>query len=367
MKVKDITSIMFFVILFFACSAEDEILNDISNNQTVADSKEIIFSLNVLDGYETKAISDEGKVDPSENEATISQCIVAVFDQISSERVGYKLVKSSDLERTAKGIYIAKNISVFVKKNGKYNVYVIANPIEENNFKICYDESSFLSATQILNKSLNAGNLIKYGKQEATVSVGANGGLSFNLSSSIPLNQLTSRIDFNSLKIGYKGEGLDKYGFKLKRVTLENAKNTSNINGNYKENSSSEYFFENLLDAVETRFDVNKTLMQNKSWGGDGNELAVFYTFENTSSSKVTTLVIDGYIVDDQKQEKPQTFRIPIGRENSSLEYGCVERGKWYSIKVTLTPSITVSKDVTFTLSYEVVWNDPKEIELPSF
>lgn len=100
MKLKNILSIFCFLFVAVACSSEDDMMNDV--DLEVKSASEVYASLNVSLGtgnIPTKAVQNAGTEKPTDNESSVNNCYLAVFDADTKELLASRLyegLESSD-------------------------------------------------------------------------------------------------------------------------------------------------------------------------------------------------------------------------------------------------------------------------------
>lgn len=227
---------------FSSCSSEEVI--DIPENGEAT----LSISLSVND-IQTKA--DESKSISTSDELAINNCHIAVFDMDGKYLTSYDFPEEGEMLTTGEnGVCVlasSKTIRTFGQSK-KVKFLAIANMDEKMNketisFRGCATYDKYLKAV-VTSTSLNANNLVKVGVlKDMKLTNGAN-----NISITIPLTQLTARIDFGGIVI--VGDN--------SRNVIETASGTGSISGKFMtKNELGEAKMENLLKAGDTTFDGN--------------------------------------------------------------------------------------------------------------
>ena len=163
MNAKNIILAILMVLSFAACSSEIEgidnnMANNTANPATASTSIVVNFSAGELI---TKSGVSDGTAEASDKEMNIDEYVIAVFEKQTGDRVGFTTGKNEGSK-----VVSSQTIQNIDCKEGEVIVYVVANAPAEQ-FTSLYTLADFEAV-----RVENLNNLVKVGKQEATLKQG---------------------------------------------------------------------------------------------------------------------------------------------------------------------------------------------------
>ena len=309
MNAKNIILAILMVLSFAACSSEIEGIDDNMTNTNVNNGTTSISVRMMTEGVGTKA---EANSLTSEDTA-INNYIIAVFEHVSKERIGYVRGKNTATGGAVTGLTL--NVDT---KEGLVDIFVIANldETDEVKFDAIYTSADFKAQTfDSLNDLVKVGSAIKLKISGSEVSV------------PVELSQLTARVQVNvaetaSVNGNEPGEG----------------DVTARINAiSYKAKIQSTSSFEPEAGAGETPDDVI---------GLDVNNFH-FYTYKLNDPSLVLNVKIVISTAGKEDVTIERTISVPFQKDGSPLSV--LENGKSYQLTLETALSVSVNCDPIFT------------------
>lgn len=374
MKLRNILFILAAITLGFAsCSSESDILSEIDTPVNGLDEETVAVSFNLGKDLQTKA--DKIDPNPTSEEATIHNCVIAIFDHVTGTMLAKReFILNNGLTRSG-NTYTTSNMET---KAIPSDVIVVAN-CPEGYFDNVVTKDGFDKAVQAQMGEINtltASNLIKVWESEDEYSTGIDLAVQTNRNIKVNLRQVAARVDMN-LQLNLVGGNVSKYDayFETYQIDVTNINyeaqllNPSNT-GDFKsvEFKWDRFNWDNVIweDQNSTNKIETHTNIVIDSKGA--NLIKSFYTYENSDKdSHAVTLQIYGKLVvrnrDTQKieTESPTLRLITI---NGSENY--IERGYLYHISGTINYDVK-EKKITFETEYQVVDWEKKEIDIPAF
>lgn len=374
MKLRNILFILAAITLGFAsCSSESDILSEIDTPVNGLDEETVAVSFNLGKDLQTKA--DKIDPNPTSEEATIHNCVIAIFDYVTGTMLAKREFTTANGLKRNGNTYNTTNIET---KAIPSDVIVVANcPV--GYFDNVVTKDGFDKAVQAQMgefNTLTASNLIKVWESEDEYSTGIDLAVQTNRNIKVNLRQVAARVDMN-LQLNLVGGNVSKYDayFETYQIDVTNINyeaqllNPSNT-GDFKsvEFKWDRFNWDNVIweDQNSTNKIETHTNIVIDSKGA--NLIKSFYTYENSDKdSHAVTLQIYGKLVvrnrDTQKieTESPTLRLITI---NGSENY--IERGYLYHISGTINYDVQ-EKKITFETEYQVVDWEKKEIDIPAF
>lgn len=309
MNAKNIILAILMVLSFAACSSEIEGIDDNMTNTNVNNGTTSISVRMMTEGVDTKA---EANSLTSEDTA-INNYIIAVFEHVSKERIGYVRGKNTATGGAVTGLKLEVDT-----KEGLVDIFVIANlnETDESLFDAIYTSTEFKN--QVFG-SLD--DLVKVGSSiEKEIS-------NVNETVTIELSQLSARVLVNvaetaSVNGNEPGEG----------------DVTARINAiSYKAKIQSTSSFEPEAGTVGTPSEATEPIDNNFH----------FYTYKlNDPSLELNVeIVISTAGKEDVTIEK--TISVPFQKDGSPLSV--LENGKSYQLTIETALSVSVNCDPIFT------------------
>lgn len=309
MNAKNIILAILMVLSFTACSSEIEGIDDNMTNTNVNNGTTSISVRMMTEGVDTKA---EANSLTSEDTA-INNYIIAVFEHVSKERIGYVRGKNTATGGAVTGLKLEVDT-----KEGFVDIFVIANlnETDESLFDAIYTSTEFKNQV--------------FGSLDDLVKVGSSIGKEIsnvNETVTIELSQLSARVLVNvaetaSVNGNEPGEG----------------DVTARINAiSYKAKIQSTSSFEPEAGTVGTPSEATEPIDNNFH----------FYTYKlNDPSLELNVeIVISTAGKEDVTIEK--TISVPFQKDGSLLSV--LENGKSYQLTIETALSVSVNCDPTFT------------------
>ena len=307
MNAKNIILAILMVLSFAACSSEIEGIDDNMTNTNVNNGTTSISVRMMTEGVDTKA---EANSLTSEDTA-INNYIIAVFEHVSKERIGYVRGKNTATGGAVTGLKLEVDT-----KEGFVDIFVIANlnETDESLFDAIYTSTEFKN--QVFG-SLD--DLVKVGSSiEKEIS-------NVNETVTIELSQLSARV-------------------------LVNVAETASVNGN----EPGEGDVTARINAVSYKAKVQNTSSFEPGAVGTPSEATEpidnnfhFYTYKlNDPSLELNVeIVISTAGKEDVTIEK--TISVPFQKDGSLLSV--LENGKSYQLTIETALSVSVNCDPIFT------------------
>ena len=307
MNAKNIILAILMVLSFAACSSEIEGIDDNMTNTNVNNGTTSISVRMMTEGVDTKA---EANSLTSEDTA-INNYIIAVFEHVSKERIGYVRGKNTATGGAVTGLKLEVDT-----KDGFVDSFVIANlnETDESLFDAIYTSTEFKN--QVFG-SLD--DLVKVGSSiEKEIS-------NVNETVTIELSQLSARV-------------------------LVNVAETASVNGN----EPGEGDVTARINAISYKAKVQNTSSFEPGAVGTPSEATEpidnnfhFYTYKlNDPSLELNVeIVISTAGKEDVTIEK--TISVPFQKDGSLLSV--LENGKSYQLTIETALSVSVNCDPTFT------------------
>ncbi|KKB49525.1 hypothetical protein [Parabacteroides gordonii] len=307
MNAKNIILAILMVLSFAACSSEIEGIDDNMTNTNVNNGTTSISVRMMTEGVDTKA---EANSLTSEDTA-INNYIIAVFEHVSKERIGYVRGKNTATGGAVTGLKLEVDT-----KEGFVDIFVIANlnETDESLFDAIYTSTEFKN--QVFG-SLD--DLVKVGSSiEKEIS-------NVNETVTIELSQLSARV-------------------------LVNVAETASVNGN----EPGEGDVTARINAISYKAKVQNTSSFEPGAVGTPSEATEpidnnfhFYTYKlNDPSLELNVeIVISTAGKEDVTIEK--TISVPFQKDGSLLSV--LENGKSYQLTIETALSVSVNCDPTFT------------------
>ncbi len=307
MNAKNIILAILMVLSFAACSSEIEGIDDNMTNTNVNNGTTSISVRMMTEGVDTKA---EANSLTSEDTA-INNYIIAVFEHVSKERIGYVRGKNTATGGAVTGLKLEVDT-----KEGFVDIFVIANlnETDESLFDAIYTSTEFKN--QVFG-SLD--DLVKVGSSiEKEIS-------NVNETVTIELSQLSARV-------------------------LVNVAETASVNGN----EPGEGDVTARINAISYKAKVQNTSSFEPGAVGTPSEATElidnnfhFYTYKlNDPSLELNVeIVISTAGKEDVTIEK--TISVPFQKDGSLLSV--LENGKSYQLTIETALSVSVNCDPIFT------------------
>lgn len=307
MNAKNIILAILMVLSFAACSSEIEGIDDNMTNTNVNNGTTSISVRMMTEGVGTKA---EANSLTSEDTA-INNYIIAVFEHVSKERIGYVRGKNTATGGAVTGLKLEVDT-----KEGLVDIFVIANlnETDESLFDAIYTSTEFKN--QVFG-SLD--DLVKVGSSiEKEIS-------NVNETVTIELSQLSARV-------------------------LVNVAETASVNGN----EPGEGDVTARINAISYKAKVQNTSSFEPGAVGTPSEATElidnnfhFYTYKLNDPS--LELNVEIVISTDGKEDVTieRTISVPFQKDGSPLSV--LENGKSYQLTIETALSVSVNCDPTFT------------------
>lgn len=316
MNAKNIISAILMVLSFAACSSDIEGLDNNMANSNGNNGETSISVRMTASDIATKSAGQDNLT--AGTELAIKSYVIAVFEKVSGQRIGYATSISEN------GSAVNTTIQGIDTKEGDVNVIAVAN-VNVNDFNNLYSYEEF--SNKIVN---NLTDLVKVGTTSTKLTKGAN-------QINIDLYQLTARVNVQLTteveKIGSQDKDVvvsftaTKYSTKIatSSTILNPTTNTANA--------------ENIKGAYDI-IDVNSTSFSYTTYAVNNAELSV------TTNLTVT---VDGQVVKSDIGKE-----IPVSFKKGSSVLTCLENGKNYTQDIQVKVTINSGVDVTSTFTYEV-------------
>ena len=307
MNAKNIILAILMVLSFAACSSEIEGIDDNMTNTNVNNGTTSISVRMMTEGVGTKA---EANSLTSEDTA-INNYIIAVFEHVSKERIGYVRGKNTATGGAVTGLKLEVDT-----KEGLVDIFVIANlnETDESLFDAIYTSTEFKN--QVFG-SLD--DLVKVGSSiEKEIS-------NVNETVTIELSQLSARV-------------------------LVNVAETASVNGN----EPGEGDVTARINAISYKAKVQNTSSFEPGAVGTPSEATElidnnfhFYTYKLNAPS--LELNVEIVISTDAKEDVTieRTISVPFQKDGSPLSV--LENGKSYQLTIETALSVSVNCDPIFT------------------
>lgn len=307
MNAKNIILAILMVLSFAACSSEIEGIDDNMTNTNVNNGTTSISVRMMTEGVGTKA---EANSLTSEDTA-INNYIIAVFEHVSKERIGYVRGKNTATGGAVTGLKLEVDT-----KEGLVDIFVIANlnETDESLFDAIYTSTEFKN--QVFG-SLD--DLVKVGSSiEKEIS-------NVNETVTIELSQLSARV-------------------------LVNVAETASVNGN----EPGEGDVTARINAISYKAKVQNTSSFEPGAVGTPSEATElidnnfhFYTYKLNAPS--LELNVEIVISTDKKEDVTieRTISVPFQKDGSPLSV--LENGKSYQLTIETALSVSVNCDPIFT------------------
>lgn len=306
MNAKNIILAILMVLSFAACSSEIEGIDDNMTNTNVNNGTTSISVRMMTEGVDTKA---EANSLTSEDTA-INNYIIAVFEHVSKERIGYVRGKNTATGGAVTGLKLEVDT-----KEGLVDIFVIANlnETDESLFDAIYTSTEFKN--QVFG-SLD--DLVKVGSSiEKEIS-------NVNETVTIELSQLSARV-------------------------LVNVAETASVNGN----EPGEGDVTARINAISYKAKVQNTSSFEPGAVGTPSEATElidnnfhFYTYKlNDPSLELNVEIVIS--TDGNEKTIEKTISVPFQKDGSLLSV--LENGKSYQLTIETALSVSVNCDPIFT------------------
>ena len=306
MNAKNIILAILMVLSFAACSSEIEGIDDNMTNTNVNNGTTSISVRMMTEGVDTKA---EANSLTSEDTA-INNYIIAVFEHVSKERIGYVRGKNTATGGAVTGLKLEVDT-----KEGFVDIFVIANlnETDESLFDAIYTSTDFKNQV--------------FGSLDDLVKVGSSIGKEIsnvNETVTIELSQLSARV-------------------------LVNVAETASVNGN----EPGEGDVTARINAISYKAKVQNTSSFEPGAVGTPSEATElidnnfhFYTYKLNDPSLVLNVKI---VISTDGNEKTieKTISVPFQKDGSLLSV--LENGKSYQLTIETALSVSVNCDPIFT------------------
>lgn len=306
MNAKNIILAILMVLSFAACSSEIEGIDDNMTNTNVNNGTTSISVRMMTEGVDTKA---EANSLTSEDTA-INNYIIAVFEHVSKERIGYVRGKNTATGGAVTGLKLEVDT-----KEGFVDIFVIANlnETDESLFDAIYTSTEFKNQV--------------FGSLDDLVKVGSSIGKEIsnvNETVTIELSQLSARV-------------------------LVNVAETASVNGN----EPGEGDVTARINAISYKAKVQNTSSFEPGAVGTPSEATElidnnfhFYTYKLNDPSLVLNVKI---VISTDGNEKTieKTISVPFQKDGSLLSV--LENGKSYQLTIETALSVSVNCDPIFT------------------
>lgn len=306
MNAKNIILAILMVLSFAACSSEIEGIDNNTTNNGASDLQTSSLFVHMVDG------NQQTKSGSAEDGTIINNYVIAVFEEVSKQRVGYMTGKN--INKTTESVDLKDC------KEGKVNVIVVANVTDVHAFDNLYTYNEFISV-----KVGNPDNLTKVGTGNVTLKKGGLNKLE------VTLKQLTARVNVTldpEVKVNRKDETGKKVSATIK---------LSNYNYTMVESSSI------LNQKLQSGSNMS---VQNVN----GNSFT-YYTYPISNPQ----LTIDGDFVisvDNNSASSVKSITVPFVENGTTIKE--LLAGNSYNLNVTATLTVKDKKyDVDF--KYELV------------
>lgn len=306
MNAKNIILAILMVLSFAACSSEIEGIDNNTTNNGASDLQRSSLFVHMVDG------NQQTKSGSVEDGTIINNYVIAVFEEVSKQRVGYMTGKN--INKTTESVDLKDC------KEGKVSVIVVANVTDVHAFDNLYTYNEFTSV-----KVGNPNNLTKVGTGNVTLKKGGLNKLE------VTLKQLTARVNVTldpEVKVNRKDETGKKVSATIK---------LSNYNYTMVESSSI------LNQKLQSGSNMS---VQNVN----GNSFT-YYTYPISNPQ----LTIDGDFVisvDNNSASFVKSITVPFVENGTTITE--LLAGNSYNLNVTATLTVKDKKyDVDF--KYELV------------
>lgn len=335
MKLRNILFIFAAITLGFAsCSSESDILDEMNTPVEGLDKEETVaVSFNIGKDFQTKAESTTQE--PSIKEATINNCVIAIFDHATGTILAKKEFSLNN------GLIRNGNTYTTTQMTAKAipsDVIVVANcPV--GYFNNVVTKAGFDKAVQAQMGNINtltASNLIKVWRNN-DIDLGdvSNRNITVNV------HQIAARVD---LELNLRNESSVKdINFEITSVSVNNINKATKL-------------FSNDSYDINKDFE-NATVLQN-SLSADYKTISSVYSYPSNGNENQAVLKVVGKVNKENK-----TFIIKV---EGSDKNGKLESGYLYRIQGTVVYK-QANVDVELTLQYEVVPITTNNIQLPNF
>lgn len=309
MNAKNIILAILMVLSFAACSSEIEGIDNNMTNTNVNNGTTSISVRMMTEGVGTKAEANS----LTSEETVINNYIIAVFEHVSKERIGY--VRG---ENTATGGAVTGLTLNVDTKEGLVDIFVIANldETDEVKFDAIYTSADFKAQTfGSLNDLVKVGSAIEQKISGSEVSV------------PVELSQLTARVQVNVAE-------------------------TASVNGN----KPGEGDVKAIIRAISYTAKIQSisAFEPNAETGETPEEATALVANDfhfNTYKLNAPSLELNVEIVISATGKEPVTIKrtITVPFELNGSPLSVLENGKFYQLTVETALSVSVECEPTFT------------------
>lgn len=346
MKISNLLAILAFSVISFACSMENDVINNDMEKMTNTTAGEAALNVQIAINN-TGATKTTESVTPGENETIaattkINDLYIILLkgtDVVTSKKVSMNNAEISSTTEISDCKFLVK-----AKANDIFKVVAIAN--SSIDFTTT-DYNTYSAITAAIQGEADLTNLVKMGESNLTVSAvypSTTDALANPNTANISLQQLAARVElaaFNVTDASFKHTL--PANVTLNKVQLQNVHKSclSKTDNNSLEtligNSAEQTIGQKLYDAASNQFtelsDANK---------------AVFYTFPSSADAQQKVQLFLSFNVGDKTYEKSYEIKHAT---NQSL----VKSGYIYRLKINMTVN---SDDVNMNLiCYTYDWN----------
>lgn len=302
-----------FLLLAFACSMEDDVLNEIGKDdltngkQQQQQQGEVCLSLNLkMQGVDTRSYDDlaNGAYDDEEKvEDTIDHCSIIVYESNSGKVISAQDGIDDFSYVPEKGVFTSETVkSIFLKTGIDYEMIVVANSVQE--FKDVKNKADLLpilfgntlvDGENDLDGKVKAGiyKLIDeeyYDESYDTMLAAENNPISVK----VELKQLTAQINLKEVEFNGFTENTLETDVVLTKVFLNNGKTKAAVSWNG--SGEIQITTTGLGNEVEN---TNETFTTK---GDKAEDIASFMTYPNSEPGNLTSIKL-GFQVGDTYQE----------------------------------------------------------------
>lgn len=323
MKLKTIFTIFFMAVILFACTSEDDVLNDMDKTETpgiVTGDKMAYVSFNI-GGVQARA---------AQAEITINSVVYFLLE-------GNNIIGWAD-----------NDSKVLTKVRKNLTVLAIANASQATTAALKEQSTlSGLRSVELSKEDLDA--MIKVNGEPQAVEFTVEGVSSTpdkyqggeypTEEVTIKVDQVTSCVEFSSFEAVYAEGVSDEFKTRVKKVELKSCRLLHANQSGYLKNI-----------ATYKALEYNLSIIDNKIAAIDGGNVLpdkAFLTFANKETGLNATALEITYKIDG-KEEKTSTFKI---KQDGIMEPYGVVAGKKYGLQVKVTVSDKAEMNINWKVS----------------
>lgn len=299
MKLKNILSVICFLLVATACSMEDDIISDAGKEiQNQNSDREAILSFNL----ETNALLTKSTEDASgDKELKLNNCVLALMDgnDVISVRTSSNIASTGKVNDVTFLTKVRSGLSVIAIVNvANPNAYLNAVTRNDLNKEIAIDPNGTDCLAKQGEKSIEFpagfGSSSTASTEENTLTV------------VIVVSQLAAKIQLSEFNIAYATDVQKKKSVTLTSVSFENI------------NKRSYVFTEYALTKDSKAFEMNKPLSEGKNEIGNS-----IYSYANTNESSPVKMTLT-FRIDEvgsmQVETVTKTYIINRSNDNTTFE-----------------------------------------------